>query len=100
LNAPKDLPFGGLTPVPREATRPGAYLYSTVSLTRLPGTLDVERGVHMFRSVDELSPQEVEDRTIQQVNDSSQEAHGTFAGMIIEAVSFTGVQQLIPEGSG
>lgn len=100
ITAPKDAPFGGLTPIRREATIPGAYLYTGAAFTRLPGTTDIERSIHMIRSREALTPQEVENRIRDQIESSTVEAHGTFAGYIIEGITFTGVEELIPEGTG
>jgi hypothetical protein len=54
----------------------------------------------MFRSTEALTPQEIENRIREQIESSSVEAHGTFAGYIIEGITFTGVEELVPEGAG
>jgi hypothetical protein len=95
MGAPKDIPGGGLEVSTRGARVASGYLHAGVSFTRPIGGVDVERGIHLFRSDELLTPQQVEDLIRSQIEESAMEAHGTFTGMTIEGISFTGVQQLI-----
>lgn len=100
LVAPKDQPGGGIEPVPREATRPGGYLQWAVAFTRMIGSAEVERSFHPIRSRELLTPQQVEDIVRRDIEDSAQQAHGTFEGYTVEAAVWTGTEALIPESEG
>lgn len=96
MAAPKTEPGGGLPVPPRQVTRPGGYLNWGVGFVRVIGTSAVDMTIHAIRSQQLLTPQEVENRIRQMIEDSAQESHGTFENHTIEGVVFTGVQELVP----
>lgn len=95
LAAPKDVPFGGLTPASRPSTMRSGYLYAAAAWTRPIGSADLEQTIHLVASNDALTPGEVESRVRQQIEDSAAQEHGTFTNYTIEGVSFTGVEALV-----
>lgn len=97
IQAPRDVPGGGLDIVPRPTFYGGErYLYAGVSDTRRIGASDVEHGIHLISSRDLLTPAEVEDAIREQIEKSAAESHGTFAHYTIEGITFTGIERLIP----
>jgi hypothetical protein len=98
MGAPKDLPGGGLDIPERPATVASGYLHAGVAFTRPIGAGDVEQTIHLVRSNDLLTPQQVEDAIRAQIEASAEDLHGTFARYTIEGISFTGVEKLVRTG--
>jgi hypothetical protein len=95
MGAPKDIPGGGLTIPDRPSSVASGYLHAGVAFTRPIGSGEVERSIHLVRSNELLTPQEVEDKIREQIEESASQAHGTFSRYTIEGISFTGTEQLI-----
>ena len=98
MGAPKGEPGGGLDVPERPATVASGYLHAGVAFTRPIGMGGVEQTVHLIRSNDLLTPQQVEDAIRAQIEASAEDLHGTFARYTIEGISFTGVEKLVRTG--
>lgn len=96
MNAPKDLPGGGLPDFDRQTTRPGGYGNWAVLFHRPIGTSELEQGFYFVRSDEPLTPQEVEDRVRADFEASATDLHGTVYRHVLEGAMFTGVERLVP----
>lgn len=94
LEAPKNVPAGGLTIPSRPATVASGFLNWGVSLSRQVGSREIDRNFHPFRSATPLTPAEVEGLIREQINESQTQSHGSFANTIIQAVFWTGTEEL------
>lgn len=95
IQAPKDVPLGGLDVPTRPSTVASGYLYSAAAFTRDVNSAELEKTIHLFRSDRQLTPAEVEAVARRQIETSAQDVHGTFGGRVIEGITFSGVERLI-----
>lgn len=98
LNAPKDIPGGGLTPQQRTTQFATGY-GNWVSIFHRPiGSAEVERFYYLAKSSQPLTPAEAEARARADFEAAAQNEHGTVYRSVIEGVIFTGVEQYNPIG--
>lgn len=100
MNADKDIPAGGLDIPERPATVPSGYLNWGTAYTRPTGSSEIEVSFHPIRSTDPLTPGQVEELVMRQIEESAAQEHGTFARYTVEGVAFTGTQRLVKELPG
>lgn len=96
MQSPKNLPGGGLTPVPRETVRASGFGNWAIVFARGIGQTEVERLFYFQRSNQPLTPQEIENLAREDFENSAADEHGSMFRNVIEGVVFTGVEELIP----
>ena len=96
MQAPKDIPAGGLDIVQRPSVRATGYGNWSVIFSRPIGSSDLETLFYYQRSDEPLTPEEVEARAREDFEASATDVHGSQYRNTIEGIMFTGTELLIP----
>lgn len=96
VTAQKDLPAGGMVPIPRPTVRASGYGNWASVFSRQIGSSVVETEYYFQRSDEPLTPEEIERRAQRDFEAATQTSHGTKAGYVFLGTVYTGTEQLIP----
>lgn len=96
MQAPYDVPGGGLDIVDRPSIRARGYGNWSVVFSRPVGSSDIESLFYFQRSNEPLTPAELEARAREDFEASAGDTHGSMYRNVVEGVMFVGTERLIP----